>query len=207
MPHKYDYMAMERDYITTLPAKSMRQVAIDHGVAPGRVSSVSYYAKQHDWVKKREAFQNRTDDKLYDRLAEEEAGRQLKEVRVKNNAIDLIDEAISSARDSLRERHVVREIDGDGKTIYVDRPKHPATVVSVVNLIDRLDRMFGVGQIPPSEGSSGGFEELAQQLGAGSGNVDALALFVRHAASRSGAPEPRRVGSGTPAGAADTGED
>lgn len=208
VPHKYDYMAMEHEYVTVVPAKSMRQVAIDHGVEPGRVSSVSYYAKQHDWVRKRENFQNRADDKMYDRLAEEEAARKLKELRVKNNAIDLIDEAISSTRANLRERHHVREIDAEGKTVYVERPKHPATVTSVVNLIDRLDRMFGINQLMPAEAPSGGvLENITQQLGAGSGNVDVLALFARHAASRAGEPEPRRVGSSPAADPADTGED
>lgn len=208
VPHKYDYMAMERDYVSALPRKSMRQVALDHGVEPGRVSSVSYYAKQHGWLAKREAFQNRADDKLYDRLADEEAARKLKELRVKNNAIDLIDEAISSTRANLRERHHVRELDADGKTIYVERPKHPATVTSVVNLIDRLDRMFGINQLMPAEAPSGGaLENIAQQLGAGGGNIDVLALFARHAAQRAGESEPRRVGSSPPADPADTGED
>jgi hypothetical protein len=207
VPHKYDYMAMEREYVTVLPAKSMRQIALDHGVESGRVSSVSYYAKQHGWVEKREAYQNRTEDKIYEKLAINEAERQLKEIEVKDNAIALIDEAIAAARAGIAERHHVREIDKNGQTVYVERPKHPVTVTNVVNLIDRLDRMFGVGMVPPSEGSTGGFEDIAQQLGAGGGNIDVLALFARHAASRSGPPEPRRVASSSSADPADTGED
>lgn len=213
--YKYDYLSMERDFVTRTPKPSVRQVALDHGVPAASISVVQTYARTNDWEGKWLRAHDKSAAKVEERLADEIALNQLREVEVRNNAVEFIDEAITSARAALKETHFVKERDGSGKEIYVERSKHPATIPQVNTLLERLANVFG-GQLAPAgvAGDGSGGEQLTDgitgflaALAQSGGGTDSLVAVARLARRGAGELEPRRVGAGTGRDPAALGED
>jgi hypothetical protein len=190
---KYDYPAMKLDFVRAPIKKSVRQVALDAGVPEGSVSAVQMQARKDHWEEARDEYQNRSQDRIMDALASEDAKRALRRSQVQSNAAELIDEAITSARKGLKETHYVREHDENGVEIWVERAKHPVSIPSIVALFDRLERVFGVSLLSSEASSGSGLDIDPKQLTAG--GVDILVAFARSAAGNAPVPVPRRVGS------------
>jgi hypothetical protein len=208
--HKYDYLVMERDYMSRSPEPSVRQVALDNGVPAGSLSAAQTYAREHDWHGKWLRLHDRTQAVVEERLADALALNQLREVDVRNDAVELIAKAIASASAGLDEMHYVKEHDDKGQEIWVERARHPATIPQVTTLLDKLAVVFTGAAPTGGEGGSGG--ELSSGIAgllkaAGDGGVDLLVGIAGAARRGAGELEPRRVGSGTGSNAAAAGED
>lgn len=151
---KYDYGALEQEFVTTLPRLSIRELARKHGIDDGKVSSLHVMARRPDaaglsWYDKQDQFEARTTDRSRTLLAAREAQRKLREAVVVDHAIDLIDEALISAKESIRA--TVEITDDEGKVLRTER-KYRVQPRDVTALIDRLNLLFGrASSAQPSE--------------------------------------------------------
>src|SRR5919197_3882105 len=147
MVRRYDYRRLEAKFIAA-DDLSVRQLCRDEGIPDSKVSSIHRMAAQADgsgrtWYDKRAARQSRGQEVAIQRLANRDGARAVREAEVRDRAIDLVDDYIDAMRSTLQERHHVREHAADGSEVWVERPKHPATVSGVVALLDRLEQLFG----------------------------------------------------------------
>jgi len=205
---KYDYLAMERDYVSRSPEPSVRQVALDNGVPASSLSAAQYHARTNDWHGKWLARHTRTNEIVEERLATAQAQNALREIDVRNDAVELMAEAIASARAGLKETHWVKEHNADGAELWVERPKHPATIPQVDSLLGLLQVIFG-GQAPSGGEQADGGATLSAGIAAllTGGGIEGLVGFAQLARQQAGEPQPRRVGTGTGRDAAAAGED
>jgi len=131
---KFDWTAIEQQYITG--EMSLRELARMNGIA--NHSLVMGQSTRHDWTQKRFDFRSQRNEKAIGYLADDEAKRIAREVKVRDNAIDLIDEAITKMRTQLNEtREVWRHEDWVTEPLIVVKP------ADVALLIDRLNVLFG----------------------------------------------------------------
>lgn len=134
MNRKWDYDALELEYIQG--DMGLRELADAHGMSTH--SMIMEASKKRGWAKKREDYRNRAQNKALAALADDEGKRIAREVRVRDNAIDAIDEAISKMRTDMKAT-VLRERNGQWREepLVVIRPQ------DVAQLIDRLQVLFG----------------------------------------------------------------
>lgn len=134
MNRKWDYDALELEYIQG--DMGLRELADSHGMSTH--SMIMDASKKRGWAKKREEYRNRAQSKAMTLLADDEGRRIAKEVKVRDNAIDAIDEAISKMRSDMKAT-VLRERGGEWREepLVVIRPQ------DVAQLIDRLQVLFG----------------------------------------------------------------
>lgn len=150
---KYDYGALEQEFVTT-PRLSIRELARKHGIDDGKVSSIHTMARKPDaagltWYDKQDQFEARATDRSRTLLAAREAQRKLREAVVVDHAIDLIDEALLSARESIKA--TIDITDEEGAVIRKER-KYRVQPRDVTALIDRLNLLFGrASSAQPSE--------------------------------------------------------
>lgn len=130
---KFDWPALEREYIQG--DMGLRTLAREHGIT--NHSLVMAQSKRNNWVEKRAAFKNRAETKAVQILADDEGKRIAKEERVRDNAIDAIDDAITRMRADLQ-RTVKRMRDG----VWVEEPAITVKPQDVAILIDRLNVLF-----------------------------------------------------------------
>lgn len=134
MNTKYDYEALERQYVTT--DVSIRELARQVGMR--NHSPLMEQAKKREWTKKRDLYRSRANEKALKSLATDEGERLARESRVRDHAIEAIDEAIQKMRaDMLKTRKVERG------GVLVDEPLVIIRPNDVANLIDRLNVLFG----------------------------------------------------------------
>jgi hypothetical protein len=101
-------------------------------------SLVMYQANKNEWARKRQDFRARADDMTLDRMADVEARRRAREMQVRDNAIEAIDEAITKLRLDMK-RTVKRERDGE----WVDEPVLTLRPADIAVLIDRFQTIIG----------------------------------------------------------------
>jgi hypothetical protein len=84
MNRKYDYPALEREYIAG--DMSIRELARRHGIF--NASLVHVQARKGDWVTKRAEYRRRTQHNTPERLADSDARRAARELEVRDRGIE-----------------------------------------------------------------------------------------------------------------------
>lgn len=133
MNRKFDWDDIERQYITG--DMGLREVGRENGVT--NHSLVLAQAKKRDWVRKREEYRSRAHTRAVAKLADSEGDRIAREMRVRDNAIDAIDEAIGKMREDMKAT-TKRYRDGE----WVEEPLIIVKPQDVAMLIDRLQVLF-----------------------------------------------------------------
>lgn len=151
MSTKYDYVGLEHEFVSSMPPLSIRELARKHDIPDSKVSSLHAMARKKDadgrsWYDKQDQFAVATTDQAITLNAAREARRRLRESTVVDHAIDLIDDALLSARESIRETVDIH--DDDGKIIRTER-KYRVQIRDVTALIDRLGAVFGRSENAP----------------------------------------------------------
>jgi hypothetical protein len=131
---KHDYEAMEREYVTS--DLSIRDLARIHGVR--HHSIIAEQSTRREWSRKREEYKNRSADRAMSHMADKEGLRISKEMQVRDNAIEAIDEAISKMRADMKASHKVLR---DNQ--WVEEPRMVIRPQDLAILIDRLNVLFG----------------------------------------------------------------
>lgn len=134
MNAKHDYDALEREYITG--DMGLRELARSHGIQ--HHSLITVQARKREWVRKRSEYQAGASEKAVIYMADEEGARRAREAKVRDNAIDAIDEAITKMRSDMQGTQKVLE---NGE--WVERPYYLIKPTEVAMLIDRLQVLFG----------------------------------------------------------------
>jgi hypothetical protein len=137
MNAQHDYELMEREYITG--DMGMRELARLHGIR--NHSLITAQARKREWVRKREEYRAGAADKAVIYMADQEGARRAREARVRDNAIDAIDEAISKLRSDMRD--TVKSIQADGSVVDTGVPIMQLKPTDIAMLIDRLQVLFG----------------------------------------------------------------
>lgn len=202
---KYDYISLETEFIKG--TMSIRQLARMHSIPDSRVSAIHYQAKRLDgqgrtWYDKRAELADRSSNKTLQVLADREAARRLRESEVVDNALGLIDDAVSSARETLRLRVEMEHADGS----TTSERKYRVQLRDVTALIDRLHALFGRPQLNEEETPNfSGHVNLNVNTDAESEfGVAVLSRLAGLSRNRSGAAHARPVGGGTLPSAEDT---
>ena len=160
---KYDYDQLEREYVSG--DMSLRQLAKDHGMTHSLVMTRSQKEK---WADKREAYRSKTLDKSVTFMADREAFRVSREMEVRDNAVDMIDEALYKLREDMKATHKVREVDGE----IIDAPVYRLRPNDVSVLLDRLQVLFGKPANITEE------RNLGINVDAGTAEPEALRAFI-----------------------------
>lgn len=134
MNTKHDYALLEREYITG--NMGLRELARSHGIS--NHSLVVAQSKAREWVRKRQEYRDGAADKAVTYMADQEGARRAREARVRDNAIESIDEAISAMRAQLKGTHKVFK-----GNEWVEEPLVVVKPADVALLIDRLQVLFG----------------------------------------------------------------
>lgn len=82
---KVDYLALEREFITSKDDISLREIAKREGMSN---STISDYARKHNWLKKREEQKDKVLSEFLDRSAEQVARRL---ARMSEMAVDVLE--------------------------------------------------------------------------------------------------------------------
>lgn len=133
MNTKYDWDALEREYYTG--DMSVRALAAAHGIANHSV--VAAQARKRGWAKKRADFQTGAADKAVVYMADQEGMRRAQEARVRDHAIEAIDDAIQKMRNDLK-RTEKRLVNNE----WLEVPVVTLRPHDIVELIDRLNVLF-----------------------------------------------------------------
>lgn len=134
MNKKYDWDAIERQYVSG--TMGLRELARINGIE--NHSLVMAQSRRRGWAKKRAEFEDRADSRTVVLMADREAARRAREVAVRDNAIDAIDEAITTLRSQMKKtRTVFRNGEYVQEPLVIMRPQDLAL------LIDRLNVLFG----------------------------------------------------------------
>jgi hypothetical protein len=129
-----DYDALEREYRTG--TMSLRELCRMHEIT--NHSPVMEYSKKHDWSRKRAEYRESVINRSVVHMADDEGRRIAQEARVRDNAIDAIDEAITKMRaDMQRTRKSL--VNGE----WVEEPVMLIRPQDLAILIDRLNVLFG----------------------------------------------------------------
>jgi hypothetical protein len=128
---------MEREYVTG--TMSLRELARMHGIR--NHSLVTVQARNREWVRKRDEYRTGAADKAVVYMADQEGARRAREARVRDNAIDAIDEAITKLRTDMKE--TVKSIASDGTVTDTGVPLMQLKPSDIALLIDRLQVLFG----------------------------------------------------------------
>ncbi len=134
---KYDYDALEREFIAGPIDQSVRSFAESHGIAAW--STVNQQAIKRKWRQKRDEHHNRvvvaTSEAIADRTARKAA-------QIKEDALDVIHAAMFKMAADLKDREVV-ETDYDGKTRTRIIEGITVTPSDLAKLIDRVLLLTG----------------------------------------------------------------
>jgi hypothetical protein len=176
MNRKYDYDKLEFEYIQG--DMSLRELADSAGMSSH--SMIMEASVKRGWKQKREEFRSRASSKAVSLLADDEGRRIAKEVRVRDNAIDAIDEAITKMRSDMKQT-VSRERNG----VWREEPLVVIRPQDVAILIDRLQVLFGKPSSITEE------RNLGLSLSATGNDPEFLRALVE--ASRGRGPDPGSV--------------
>lgn len=133
MNSKYDWGALERQYVTT--DVSMRGLADEHGIK--NHSIVTSQARAREWVRKRTEYREGAADKAVVYMADAEGMRRAQEARVRDHAIEAIDDAIQKMRADMKLTEK-RLVNGE----WVEVPVIILKPADIVMLIDRMNVLF-----------------------------------------------------------------
>ena len=131
---RYDYETMEREYVTG--SMSLSELAAMHGV--NSRAAVIHAAKRRGWAEKRELFRSRSSALTIEKTADREAERFARQLRVQDNAIEAIDEAITRLREDMQ-KTTTRMRNGES----VEEPLITIRVADLSLLIDKMNVLFG----------------------------------------------------------------
>lgn len=188
MNRKHDWDEIEKQYISG--EMGLRELARMNGIV--NHSLVMAQSGRRDWARKRAEFRATTTEKALAYMTTDEAKRIAKESKVRDNAIDLIDEAISKMRSQMQET-TVRFRNNE----WVEEPLIVVKPADVALLIDRLNVLFGRPSTISEERSLG--VSLSARGTAGTdllrGIVEATRGLAPAGAERS--PLPRIGGTGS----------
>lgn len=134
MNTKYDYDALEREYIKG--TMGLRELARTHGIV--NHSIITAQARKREWVRKRQEFQEGAANKAVVLMADDEGRRRAQEARVRDNAIEAIDEAITKMRADMK---ATKQVFIGG--VQVEVPLVVIEPKDIALLIDRLNVLFG----------------------------------------------------------------
>lgn len=137
MNTKYDWSAFEREYVTG--DMSIRELARIHGIANHSV--VAGQARSRGWVKKRADYREGASEKAVIYMADAEGMRRAQEARVRDHAIEVIDQAILKLMSDMAD--TVKSIQADGTVVDTGVPIMRVKPADVAMLIDRLNVLFG----------------------------------------------------------------
>ena len=115
---------------------SLRGLAAKHGIS--NHSLVTAQAKRHEWARKRAEYRAGVAERTVVYMADHEAARLAQEAKVRDNAIEAIDDAITKLRSDMRLTHQVLENDK-----WIERPLFTLRPQDIALLIDRLQVLFG----------------------------------------------------------------
>lgn len=146
MNRKWDYKALEREYITG--TMSIRELCRDHGIAHS--STVIAKARNDGWAEKREQFRSRSTALTIEKTADREAQRFARELEVRDNAIEAINEAISKMRSDMQ---ATRRVLVNNE--WVDEPVMRIGPKDLALLIDRMNVIFGKPSVISEERNLG----------------------------------------------------
>ena len=127
----HPYAKLEREFITG--AMSLRELCRIHAIHAH--SSVVVQAQKLKWHEKREAYQAKASDAYIERHAARQADRV---AEVRDDALELISEAINKSREDMRATKLVRQPDGS----ITEEPVMRLMPKDVALLIDRLQFLF-----------------------------------------------------------------
>ena len=130
---KHDYDKLEREYVSG--DMSLRQLAKDHGMSHSLVMTRS---QKYKWADKRERFRQQASESAVTFMADRKAYRVTREFEVRDNAIDMIDEAISKLRDDMAATEMKFVNDE-----LVEVPVYRLRPQDIAVLLDRLQVLFG----------------------------------------------------------------
>ena len=130
---KHDYDQLEREYVSG--TMSLRQLAKDHGMSHSLIMTKSQKDK---WADKRAKFREQSSEKAVTFMADKQAYRVVREMELKDKAIDVIEEALDKL--SVDMAATEKRLVGDQ---MVDVPVYRLRPADLVPLLDRLQVMFG----------------------------------------------------------------
>jgi hypothetical protein len=115
---------------------SIRELAKKHGISNHSVVAVQ--ARNREWARKRSEYRTGAADKAVLYMADQEGARRAQEVRVHDNAIEAIDDAITKLRADMK-RTEKKLVNNE----WVEVPVYLLRPHDIVELIDRLQVLFG----------------------------------------------------------------
>ena len=134
MNKQHDYDALEREYI--VGDMGLRELARMHGIA--NHSLITSQSKKREWTRKREEYRRGASEQAVVYMADAEGMRRAQEARVRDNAIEAIDEAITKMRADMKATTL--RLKGSE---WVEEPLVIIKPTDVAMLIDRLNVLFG----------------------------------------------------------------
>lgn len=173
---KYDYDALEKEFVQGPIDQSVRQFAEAHGIAAW--STVNAQAVRRRWREKREDFHNKLTTRTMDVIADRTAQ---KAAQVKEDALDIIHAAMFKMAQDLKDREVI-ETDYDGKTRTRVIEGITVTPSDLAKLIDRVLLLTG----QPTQ--------IGEQRNLGFNLTGAPADILREITEFTGGPERGREG-------------
>jgi len=129
-----DYNLLERQYCSG--DMSLRELCRLHGIT--NHSSVMEYSKKHGWARKRAEYRETVVNRSVIYMADDEGKRIALEAKVRDNAIEAIDEAITKMRSDMQ---ATRKVLKDG--VWVEEPLMTIKPPDLALLVDRLNVLFG----------------------------------------------------------------
>jgi len=142
----HDYPTLEREFMTG--DISLRELCREHGIS--NPSAVIAQARRHGWAAKREQFRNRSTALTIEKTADRDATRFVRELEVRDNAIEAIDEAITKMRTDMAATHMVERAGH-----MVEEPVYRIGPKDLAILIDRMNVIFGKPSIISEERNLG----------------------------------------------------
>lgn len=133
----HDYETLEREYVTS--DISLRALARKAGI--NNHSMLMEQSKKRDWVRKREEYRSKSNQKAMTIMANDEGRRIAREAEVRDHAVDAIDEAIQRLRKDLAD--TVKTVNPDGSVVDTGVPVLRVKPQDIALLIDRLQVLFG----------------------------------------------------------------
>jgi len=131
---KHDYDALEREYVTG--EMGLRELARMHDIA--NHSLITVQSKKREWARKREEYRQGASEKAVVYMADQEGSRRAQEAKVRDNAIEAIDEAITKMRSDMKATTLRLK-----NNEWVEEPLVIIKPTDVAMLIDRLNVLFG----------------------------------------------------------------
>jgi hypothetical protein len=187
---QYDYRTMRDQFVASDDA-SIREIAVAAGVPDNSMSAVRRIAREENWLELREKRKARSDDVTVARLGDKDADRRIRQMEVAENALEAINDAISKLRSDMSATK--KEQDPETKQWLVV-PAVRYRPAEVVQLIDRIQNLFGETAPAPGPTEERFFGLTANLDGADPAQLDVIAGLAGLARGQTTATEPRRVG-------------